>query len=322
MTMVRAFGIRDLPLLHTLSTRGVCFDSQTFLTRDPHILWSAFLAQMIPDLLAETLILDRHSGDSGAGQLGHRRGDSSSRLLYIAPREIVLDGRGIELIEAMLCAAGRRQAQHILADAEEKSEECGFLRRAGFSVYARQEIWKGVAPFPQPEMKPKGEFRPLLPVDAPAAHALYCSVVPALVHQVEGFPRRPKGWMLFEEGELAGFFALHTGSRGLWMEPVFHPGARHAAEWIAFWLGSLQLRPQEPVHICVRSYQDWIGTILQDNGLSRLSRRAVLIRRVVVPVPITESIPLPVAEKTVPQATTFTSSVTQNTYDSATANHR
>jgi hypothetical protein len=320
--MVRAFGIRDLPLLRSLSTRGVSFDSRTLLTRDPRILWSAFLAQMIPDLLAETLILDRQNGDSGAGALGHRRGDFSSRLLYIAPREIVQDDRGIELIEALLCAAGRRQAQHILADAEEKSEECGFLRRAGFSVYARQEIWKGTAPFPQPEAKPQGEFRPLRTADAPAAHALYCSVVPALVHQVEGFPRRPKGWMLFEDGELAGFFHLHTGPRGLWMEPFFHPGARHAAEWIAFWLGILQLRPQEPVYICVRSYQDWIGPILQENGLSRLSRRAVLIRRVVVPVPIMEGVPLSAVEKAVPQATTYTSSVTQNTYDSATANHR
>jgi len=320
--VVRAFGIHDWPLLHALSTRGVSFDSQTFLTRDPHILWSAFLAQMIPDLLVETLILDRRSGDSGVGQLGHRRGDSSARLLYMAPQEIVQDDRGIELIEAMLCAAGRRQAQHILADAQEKSAECGFLRRTGFSVYARQEIWKGTVPFLQPGTKPNGEFRPLRTADAPAAHALYCSVVPALVHQVEGFPRRPKGWMIFEDGGLAGFFHLRTGSRGLWMEPVFHPGARHAAEWIAYWLGSLPLRPQEPVYICVRSYQDWIGPILQENGLSMLSRRAVLIRRVVVPLPLAESIPLSAVEKTVPQATTYNSSVTQNTYDSATANHR
>jgi hypothetical protein len=320
--MVHTFGIRDLPALRMLANRGVSFDSPTCLTEELHLLRSAILAQLFPGLLPETLVLNRHNSGPGIGQLGHRLGDASSRLRYIAPREIFKDDRGIELIEALLSAAGYRQAQHILADAQEKSDECGFLRRAGFSVYSRREIWKGAAPFAQPDKKPKGVFRPLLADDAPAAHALYCSVVPALVHQVEGFPRRPKGWMIFEEGELVGIFNLRTGSRGIWMEPLFHPGAHNAAEWIAYWLGGLQLRPQDPVYLCVRSYQDWIGPILQDSGLSMLNRQAVLIRRVVIPLPLPESIPLSAVEKTVPQATTYSSSVTQNAYDSPTANHR
>jgi hypothetical protein len=142
------------------------------------------------------------------------------------------------------------------------------------------------------------------------------------VHQVEGFPRRPKGWLIYEEGEPVGFFNLRAGPRGLWMEPVFHPGARNAAEWIANWLGGLSLRPPDSVYVCVRSYQDWVGPILQDNGFSLMSRRAALVRRVVVPVPIAEGLPLSAVDKPVPQATTYTSSVNRKAYDSATAHHR
>jgi hypothetical protein len=106
------------------------------------------------------------------------------------------------------------------------------------------------------------------------------------------------------------------------MEPFFHPGARHAAQWIAAWLGALRPGSQEPVYVCVRSYQDWLGSILQEFGFSLFSRRAVLVRRVVVPLPILEGAPLPAVEKTAPQASTFTTPVTHNGYDSATANHR
>jgi hypothetical protein len=320
--MVHSFDIRDLMSLRALAPRGISLDSPTCLTQDMHILRTAVLAQLLPELIPETLILDRRNGAAGIAQLSHRRGDASSRLRFLAPRELFLDDQGTELIEALLHLAGRRQAQHILADAEDKTDESGFLRRAGFSIYARQDIWKGTPPFPRPLSAPKGEFRPLLSTDTSATHALYCSIVPALVHQVEGFPRRPKGWLIYEESELVGFFNLRSGPRGLWMEPVYHPGARNAAEWIAFWLGGLELQPQDPVYVCVRSYQDWVGPILHDNGFSLMSRRAVLIRRIVVPIPIAEGLPLSAVEKPVPQATTYTSSINRNSYDSATSHHR
>jgi hypothetical protein len=320
--MVHSFDVRDSFSLQNLISRGISLDAPTCLTQDLHLLRNAVLAQVLPELLPETLILVRRGRTLGFAQLSHRRGDAFSHLRFLSPREIFPDPAGTELIEGLLRIAGRRKAQHILADAEEKTEECGFLRREGFSVYAREDIWKGMNPFPQSLFKSPGALRPLRVADAASAHALYCSIVPALVQQVEGFPRRPKGWMIFEEGELVGFFHIRTGLRGLWMEPFFHPGARHASEWIASWLGALSARPQDPVYVCVRSYQDWVGPILQDFGFSLFSRRAVFVRRVVVPVPLLEGVPLSAVEKPVPQATTYTSSATPNAYDSATTNHR
>jgi hypothetical protein len=320
--MVHPFDLRDSLALQRLIGRGVSFDSRTYLTQDLHLFRNAVLAPLLPRFIPETLVVDSVGRASGFAQLSHRLGHAASRLRFLSPRDNLSGVMGTELIESLLITAGRRRAQHILADAEEKTEECGFLRREGFSVYARQDIWKGVPPFPQDVRKPPGEFRPLLAGDSPSLLALYCSIVPALVNQVEGLPRRPRGWMIFEEGELVGFFHIHAGARGLWMEPFFHPGAQSATDWLALWLGGIGARAGEPVYVCVRSYQDWLGPILQDFGLSLMSRRAVLVRRVVVPVPVADEVALAAIDKTVPQATTYIPSVSQTNYDSATANHR
>jgi hypothetical protein len=322
MTMVRAFDLRDALALQQLADNGISFDSPTCLTQDLHLLRNAILAPMLPDLLPQTLILDRRGRTQGFAQLSHRRGDAFSRLRFLSPRELFPERTGTELIEALLRQAGRRNAQHILADAEERTEESGLLRREGFSVYSREDIWMGSATLPQTSAHPPGEFRPLRLVDAASAHALYCSIAPALVHQVEGFPRRPKGWVIFEEGELVGLFHIRTGPRGLWMEPIFHPGSRHVSEWIACWLDALHPGWQDPVYVCVRSYQEWVGPILKNFGFSLFSHRELFVRRVVVPVPLAEVLPLSAVEKPVPQATTYTSATAHNAYDSATANHR
>jgi hypothetical protein len=319
--MIRAFELGDSLLLQQLIHRGTSFDSEASLTQDLHLLRNAILAQVLPELYPETVI-STHSGRiNGFAQIGHRKGNATSRLRFLAPREIVLDDPGSELIEALLRTAGRRQAQYLLADAADDTEECGFFRREGFSVYARQEIWKGVPPFSQNIQNPHGVLRPMLPADAPLAVALYCSIVPPLVHQVEGFPDSRQGWLIYEEGELVGFFHIKSGSRGLWMEPFFHPGSRQASEWIAHWLSMLEIHPPIPVCVCVRSYQEWLSPILRKFGFSQSARRAVLARRVVVSVPVAESLPLPVVEKPATQATTYHPSVAQENYDTATSNH-
>ena len=87
--MVHSFDFRDLPALRTLASRGVSLDSRTCLTQDLHILRAALLAQWVPEIIPETLILDGRDGAAGFAQLGHRRGEASSRLRFLAPRELV-----------------------------------------------------------------------------------------------------------------------------------------------------------------------------------------------------------------------------------------
>jgi hypothetical protein len=320
--MVHPFDLRDTRIIRTLGSRGTSFDSRTYLTRDLHLLRYAALAELLPALYPETQILDCPGDGNGFAQLSHRKGCPSSHLRFLAPKEIFAGDSGSELIEALLAEAGRRQAQHILAEVAENTEEYDFFRREGFTIYARQEIWKSGPSVPKDNSRPEGLLRAFQPGDTPASLGLYCSVVPSLVYQMEGFPKSPAGWVLYEEGELVGFFGSLSGPLGLRIEPVFHPGARHVAPWIAAWLSAPDFPAARPVYVCVRSYQDWVGSILRDAGFSLIGRQAVFSRRIVVPVPVLEAIRLSAKENTAPQATSYHSGSSPTAYDTPTSDHR
>jgi hypothetical protein len=320
--MVHPFSLRDASLIRKLSNRGTSFDSRTYLTRDLHLLRYATLAGLLPNLYPETQILDRAGNGCGFAQLSHTKGNPSSHLRFLAPKEIITGNFGSALIEALLAEAGHRQAQHILAEVEENSEEYDFFRREGFTIYARQEIWKSGPAVLINDSSPEGLLRVFQSVDAPAALGLYCSVVPSMVYQMEGFPKKPKGWVLYEEGELVGFFGTLSGPLGLRVEPIFHPGARQVASWMAAWLSAPDFPVGRPVYVCVRSYQDWVGAILRDAGFSLFSRQAVFSRRIVVPIPVLEGIHISAKENPAPQATTYTPGPSPTAYDTATSDHR
>jgi hypothetical protein len=320
--MVHPFTLRDAYLIRKLGNRGISFDSRTYLTRDLHLLRYATLAGLLPNLYPETQILDRPGNSCGFAQLSHSKGSPTSHLRFLAPKELFTGNSGSGLIEALLKEAGRREAQHILAEVEENSEEYNFFRCEGFTIFARQEIWKsGPTPL-RNERLPEGLLRSFQSVDAPAALGLYCSVVPSLVYQMEGFPKNPEGWVLYEEGEMVGFFGALSGPLGLRVEPVFHPGARNVASWMTAWLSAPDFPAGRPAYVCVRSYQDWVGSILRDAGFSLFSRQAVFSRRIVVPVPVLEGIHISAKENPAPQATTYTRGASPTAYDTATSDHR
>jgi hypothetical protein len=320
--MVRRFELRDSLLIQRLTNQGICFDTRTALTSDLHLLRNAVAAGLFPSLLPETHVIDRAGKPFGFAQLSHPRGSPTSRLRFYAPREIGMLEPGSGLMESLLSESGRRFAQYLLAEAEEGTEQFGFLRREGFAVYARQDIWKGTAAPAMPSPQPEGNLRPLQAADRLGVLGLYSSVVPALVQQVEGLPRPLRGWGLIEEGELVGVFLTQIGTRGLWMEPILHPGARHVAEWTAALIAALNIHSALPLHVCVRSYQDWLGAILRDFQFSLCGEQAVMARRVVVPVPAGLAVSPAVIEGGVPNVTSIQNSARSECYDSSTTNHR
>jgi hypothetical protein len=320
--MIRHFDLRDSIFIQRLSGQGVCLDSRIQYTNDLHQLRDAVFASFFPSLLPETQMIERDGKPFGFAQIGNRQGCPASRLRFISPRQIANLDPGSGLIEALLKECGRRRAQHLVAEAEENTEQFGFLRREGFAVYARQDIWKGTAMPPVSGPKPEGLLRPMKSTDGLAVLALYSSVVPTLVQQIEGPPQPPSGWILMEEGELVGIFLAQNGPRGIWIEPFFHPGARNVAEWTIALMYSLSIRPAFPMHVCVRSYQDWLGSILREFGFFLCSEQAVMARRVVAPVAAAQKVPLPAVENGLPNVTSLQTTPARNIYDTPTSNHR
>jgi len=302
--MIRSFELQDLAGLRRLAEQGLCLDTRLALTREVRSLPTAFWASLFPGALARTYVWESQVGVEAYAQLRHGHGSTLARLMFLAPRQF-LDARACgSLVEGLLSEAGRRGAQHLLAEAEEGSPAFGFLRNESFAVYARQAVWAldQLRPTGAP---PAGVLRPQRARDIVTVRSLYAAVVPALIQQVEPAPREPRGWVLFQDGDLVGLIDAQSGPRGIWLEPFFHPAARDVAETMYSVLAGLRLSGTRPAYVCVRSYQNWLGPILAEAGLTRWGEQAVLVRRIVVPVSERRALSAPAIERRATRVTSI-----------------
>ncbi len=302
--MIRPFELQDLAGLRRLAEQGVCLDIRLALTREVRSLPTAFWASLFPGTLARTYVWEGQHGAEAYAQLRHGNGSPLARLMFLAPRQFIDARASGSLVEGLLGEAGRRGAQHLLAEAEEGSPVFAFLRHECFAVYARQAVWALEEQRPT-ATAPLGVLRPQRARDLLPARSLYAAVVPALVQQVEPAPREPRGWALFQDGDLVGSIDVHSGPRGIWLEPFFHPAARDVAEAMRSILSSLRPLPSRPAYVCVRSYQNWLGPILEEAGLRRWGEQAVLVRRIVLPVSEGRTLRAPAIEHRATHATSI-----------------
>jgi hypothetical protein len=304
--MIRPFDLSDsLSIFHSASL-SLPFDSRQVAIQPIRAFRRALLGRIFPLLHPETYVAFEDGTFQGFAQFTHPMGDPCAHLFLIAPETFPAASCATNMMEMLLTASGARHARYLIAESETHSTAYGFLRRSGFAVYARQTIWRRDKPLPTVPSTPTGSMRPARPTDQPAITALFSSVVPALVQQIENPPTTDSGWALLEEGELVGFFQFSTGSLGSWVEPFFHPSARHAADWLSRLVSDLLNTVSGPLFVCVRSYQEWLGSILQEIGFSCTGDQSVLARRIVAPVAVAQQLQLKVAEGGAPQVTTLT----------------
>ncbi|MBI3360031.1 MAG: hypothetical protein HY023_02870 [Chloroflexi bacterium] len=300
--MIRPFDWRDVGIVRRLSEQGVCLDAETCYTRGWHSLQSALLGYLAPGVGTPTFVWRRaeSSGRSAAfGQMRHRPGDEHARLLFIAPGYAPESGGAWEeLIERFMAEAGERGAHNLIAEVEEASGEFEALRRLGFAIYARQNIWR-LDGLTLDKITPGTTgLRPQQASDAWGVQTLYANVVPRLVQQVESPPNHNgRGYVLVEDGEVVAFLDVGRGPLGVWCEPFLHPEAYdRSSEVIASFLRLIAERDARPVYYCVRSYQDWLHEPLAEAGFEQAGEQAVMVKRLVVRLAEVERSPVAVLE--------------------------
>src|SRR3972149_2720074 len=188
--------------------------------------------------------------------------------------------------------AGVRGAHNLIAEVDEDQPAFECLRRAGFAVYARQQIWRWEGT-PSPEQAYDDVWRSEAPGDGEAIAWLVANLVPGLVLQVEAAPGRSRrGLLHWAEGELRAYLDLERGPRGVWAQPTIHP----AVEAIDMLLAAFLRRSAEsdrPVYLCLRSYQSWMVGALVRLGFERVADQAVMVRRLAATVRRAVPAPLP-----------------------------
>lgn len=302
--MVRPFNLRDLPLVHRLSEQGVPLHTKSALIKNVQPVKSALLGMMGGELF--TFVWKAEDKQfTGFIQLTLEDDSHHGHIIYLSssqnnPPVITENGNGnngrssaspathnpnemawLSLLDQAVSTAGRNGMHSLVAEVNELSPDLPVLRRAGFAIYTRQDVW-----VLNSDIQPAKE-RILLPresADDWEIQLLYANTVPRLVQLVEPIPPlyEGQGWVLREGNELTAFVHTHDGPAATWMQLFIHPNAEAQIDDIV--QAALCVAPpnrDHPVFCCVRRYQSWIQNALMRNGFSLWGSQAVMVKHTV-----------------------------------------
>ncbi len=267
---VRSLDILDLANLSRYRRAILPLYSARILTRGNPLGAMALLSYLNPRGFIYTAITSEN-GDSLMGQVIMNGDETSARLTFLAPSENI-NGLTLPLLDHLTIQAGEWGAFHLLAEVDENSSAFRSLRNAGFAMYAWQRAWK----LPKLE-KPAEEssWREAEESDWPAIQSLHGQIIPALIQPVDSLPKQASGLVCRPDGNLQAYVAVNRGPEGVWIQPLVTPEAGCGPEQLA----GLSGWGDRPVYVCVRSYQAWLETALEDMGAEAGPRQAVMVRR-------------------------------------------
>ncbi len=280
----RNIKLIDIPTVTRLLETGVMLDSEQAFTcgfdQSSATLISNFL---LPQRGLHSL-LARVGKQTVVGQFRLRPDRNQAHMVYLAPG---LDDQQdnsawLNVLDAMAAEAGRRRAYTLTAEVDEHLSLFETMRIAGFSIYARQEIWQH-APGELPQHPvDKVELTEETDNDIQGIHNLYCNIVPRLVQQVAAPPSRSNGLVYRKNERVEGYIAVSEGRAGIYLMPYLHPDVFSEASAILAAAIENARRSHErvPVYVSVRRYQDWLEDALVDLGFEPWTRQAVMVRHI------------------------------------------
>jgi hypothetical protein len=273
--IVRSLDVLDLPLLSRYRRDMLSLDSARILTRGNPLSPVALLSYLNPLHHIYTAVAS-DNGISLMGQVTLREDETSARVTFLAPQENI-NGLTQPLLDHLVAQAGEWGAFHLLAEVDEDSPVFRLLRQAGFAMYAWQRIWKLSSS--DPDNAKKDIWRQVNETDWPAIQSLFGQIVPALLHPVEALPKQVIGLVCRPEGNLQAYVTVDSGPKGIWIQPIVPPDSDCVSEQLAGLTHALADGRERPIYVCVRSYQAWLESILEDLRAQAGPRQAVMVRR-------------------------------------------
>lgn len=279
----RTAKLRDIPLVKRLAESGIVLDSELYFTRAADGPDSAVFSSIVLPQRGLLTLVARCDGEHVVGQIRLKPSEHLAQIVYIAPPldEDTHDTAWLRILDAMAAEAGKRGAHILTAEVDESSQLFQTMRRAGFAVYARQEIWRrlpGEGPLPAPPVALAEETD----ADALDIQLLYCNIVPRLVQQIAVPARDSAGLVYRQDNHIQGYIAMSEGRHGIYIVPYLHPDILFT-EVSAILAGAVARSSNAnrlPVYVCMRRYQDWLGDTLVELGFERWTEQAVMVRHI------------------------------------------
>ncbi len=291
--MIRPFDLRDLPTLRRYHNQGLCLDSTLLATRGQVLTQGVLLSYLSPATGIFTWVCFENRDEHPLmGQITHSADSPFARIAFLAPESALESPQIQELLEGLVQQAGMRGAFNLLAEIDELSVAFEALRKAGFSIYARQRIWRLLDNAHQPDTEIY--WKTAESQDTFAVKSLCNNVVPGLVQQIEPHSTdHLHGLVCYKDNELIGYVDLKYGHRGIWTQPFIHPDVENIDIHLSEMIRSIPDRRSRPLHICVRSYQSWLESALGDLGAKSSPLQAVMVKRLAIHYKAARSFALP-----------------------------
>ena len=272
------------------------------MTRGNPLDFANFLNQLNPAFGTYTAVYTSEDQPTPLiSQMRYPLGSRAAHLSYILPVDsgnlIALAG----LMEHLASRAGQWGAYHLVGEVDEKTLVFEALKRAGFSVYNWQRIWqiKNYQDNADTQAKNGNHIWSISnDLDWIAVKNLYQAVVPALVQPVEPLlGNRLNGLVYREGGEVLAYADIAYGPIGIWVQPIIHPATQVVSDLLMSLSNNLPHRGNRPVYVCVRSYQAWIESALENLNAEVGPRQALMVKHMAITQKVSDTIPLATLEK-------------------------
>jgi len=296
--VLRPFIITDIGLLSAYKHQALFLHNQAQLAQGQGALMRSALLSPLSTLTGTFTYVSVPAGDGRAliGQAVHRAGSPLAYCTFFAPESALSSPAFAELLEQLLQRVGERGAQSLVAEVEEGSPALAALRQAGFSIYARQRVWR-VAKIKQ-TTRAASDWRPVFSRDEMALQLLCGKLLPGQVQQIEATNSvAPDGYVFYSNGDLLAYVEVMRGRHGIWVQPFVDLDAEPFDQLFAELIAKLRPRTSRPLYICLRSYQDWLEEVLQDFDAVPGLRQAVMAKRIALPLKVEEARRAPAANR-------------------------
>ena len=304
--MIRPFDIRDLALVHRLREYGVSLHTKSALTDSFRPLRGAVVNMLVGGEFPTYIWKAKAGGAAGFIQLYVEDSGQQARILYLSstpgsnghsaeiPTEVdnhdnnqphLDENVWLPLLDQAVIEAGNRGIHSLVAEVNEIGPELPILRRAGFAVYTRQDIWIFTNHEEIKQRKSDIELIPCGPNDEWDIQLLYANTVPRLVQLAEPIPPESQhntGWVLRENDELSAYVYIYEGDAATWLGLIIHPNAdARVDDIVTAALRIKRLKTSLPVYCCIRRYQSWIQSALQQLNFTFWGSQAVMVKHTV-----------------------------------------
>jgi hypothetical protein len=243
-------------------------DNIWLLTRGAPLSWTCLLTSIRPmDHLFTGVYQPESRAGKLIGQVHQSPSSNGAQINYLLQTEGADPEDLVFLLEGLVKEAGHWGAKQVTADLEIDSAIFTQFRQAGFSVLAKQRVYR--CEVPQAGGTNQGGWRIWASEDIPVMRRLYLTLVPPLIQPVEPLTRREMLGLVYcdQKGLLQAYVDLVYGPVGAWVLPLIHPQTETPIDvLLSQMLSSLPELNGRPVYVTARSYQPWVESGLEAIG--------------------------------------------------------